>query len=189
MPALSMTMTDFVWDQKVDESLVSMTPPADYQVQSFQMNMGPASEQDVIQGLKTAAEMNGGKFPADLSLTAVFTSVAKSMKKSKPSQDNPAQAAKEFEAKTVQLTTAITRAWMFINDPRNGDDFHYAGKDVAMGQAGTPVLWYLPKDFATYRLIDADLTVRDVLPAGLPTVPSKLLRPITEAAEPQQPPQ
>jgi len=49
------------------------------------------------------------------------------------------------------------------------------------------VLWYQPKDSATYRVIDADLTVRDVDPADLPDVPSTLLRPTSEPAEAQPP--
>ena len=74
---------------------------------------------------------------------------------------------------------------MFINEPKNGDDFHYAGKDVAVGQAGTPVLWYRPKDSDTYRVIDADFTIRDVPPDELPDVPSTLLRPTTAPADAQ----
>lgn len=65
--------------------------------------------------------------------------------------------------------------------------FHYAGKGVAKGQAETPVLWYRPKDSTTYRVIDADLTVRDVAEADLPTVPSKVLGGATAPAADQLP--
>ena len=193
LPAGSTTETDFVWDQEVDESLVSLTPPAGYELgQTIKLNLGPATEQEVIDALKTLAELNGGKFPASLSLDfkslSGFMKKSKSLKNLKTSQGDPAQL-KEFEATMVQLTTAITRAWIFISDPKNGEDFRYAGKDVSVGQAGTPVFWYQPKDSATYRVIDADLTVRDVLPADLPTVPSTPLRPKTGAAEAQPPQQ
>jgi hypothetical protein len=186
MPATTMVMTDFVWDAPVDESLVSLTPPEGYELQTVKMNLGPATEQDVIEGLRTVAELNGGKFPVGLDLMSVMKGLGKQLKLL--NENDPAQR-KEGTAKIAQLTTAITRAWMFINDPKNGDDFHYAGKDVQSGQAGTPVLWYQPKDSATYRVIDADLTVRDVDPADLPDVPSTLLRPTSEPAEAQPPTQ
>jgi hypothetical protein len=38
-------------------------------------------------------------------------------------------------------------------------------------------------------VIDADLTVRDVAPAGLPTMPSELLKPTMPAAATQPTPQ
>ena len=164
--------------------MLSLTPPEGYELQTIKMNLGPATEHDVIEGLRTVAEVNGGKFPADLDLMSVMKGLGKELKSL--NENDPAQR-KEGTAKIAQLTTAIGRAWMFINDPRNGEDFHYAGKGVKSGQAGTPILWYQPKDSETYRVIDADLTVRDVAPADLPDVPSKLLRPTSEPATAQPP--
>ena len=40
-------------------------------------------------------------------------------------------------------------------------DAHYAGKGVSLGAADTPIFWYRPKDAKTYRVIYADLSVRD----------------------------
>jgi len=184
LPPTTMVMTDFVWDEPVDESLVSLTPPEGYELQTIKMDLGPATEQDVIEGLRTAAELNGGKFPTRLDLDSVWKELAKQLKSL--NENDPVQR-KEGEARITQATTAVGRAWMFIADPKNGDDFHYAGKGVKCGEAGIPVLWYQPKDSATYRVIDADLTVRDVDPAGLPDVPSTLLRPTSEPAEAQPP--
>ena len=86
----------------------------------------------------------------------------------------------------MEVMAVVARGWMFINDPKNGEDFRYAGKDVPIGQAGTPVLWYRPKDSATYRVIDADLTVRDVQPGDLPTGQSTVLRAASAPAGAQQ---
>jgi len=180
LPPTTMIMTDFVWDAPVDESLVSLTPPEGYELQTYKIDLGPRTEQDVIEVLRTAAELNGGKFPAGLDFMSVLKGMGKQLKSL--NEKDPAQR-KEGEAKIAQITTAITQAWMFINDPKYGDDFHYAGKGVKCGEAGIPVFWYQPKDSATYRVIDADLTVRDVAPADLPNVPSKLLRPTSEPVE------
>lgn len=40
-------------------------------------------------------------------------------------------------------------------------DAHYVGKGVSFGAADTPIFWYRPKDAKTYRVIYADLSVRD----------------------------
>ncbi|MGD0516208.1 MAG: hypothetical protein ABSA26_01615 [Thermoguttaceae bacterium] len=40
-------------------------------------------------------------------------------------------------------------------------DAHYAGKGVKLGAADRPIFWYRPKDSKKYRVIYADLSVRD----------------------------
>ena len=40
-------------------------------------------------------------------------------------------------------------------------DAHYVGKGVSFGAADTPIFWYRPKDSEKYRVIYADLSVRD----------------------------
>jgi hypothetical protein len=40
-------------------------------------------------------------------------------------------------------------------------DMHYAGKGVSLGAADTPIFWYRSKNTKTYRVIYADLSVRD----------------------------
>lgn len=183
LPTTTMTMTDFLWDPPVDESLLSLTPPEGYESQSFKMDMSPATEQDLINALKAVADFNDGKLPADLGLPSIAGAAGKRMARAllEPAKRNQA------EAQMVQVMAAVSRGWMFINDPRNGADFRYAGKDVPLGQAGTPVLWYQPKGAASYRVIYADLTVSDLQPGDLAGRPSTTLRPATApAAGPQQ---
>ena len=49
---------------------------------------------------------------------------------------------------------------MSILLPKEADS-HYAGKGVSLGAADTPIFWYRPKDSKKYRVIYADLSVRD----------------------------
>ena len=51
-------------------------------------------------------------------------------------------------------------------------DAHYAGKGVSLGAADTPIFWYRPKDSEKYRVIYADLSVRDA--DTPPSVPDAL---------------
>ena len=51
-------------------------------------------------------------------------------------------------------------------------DAHYAGKGVSLGAADTPIFWYRPKDAKKYRVIYADLSVREAdTPPSVPVVP------------------
>jgi hypothetical protein len=46
--------------------------------------------------------------------------------------------------------------------------WHYAGEGVKLGDAGKAIFWYRPKGSDTYRVIYADLSVKDVVPENLP---------------------
>ena len=46
-------------------------------------------------------------------------------------------------------------------------DWHYAGADATLGDAATPIFWYRPQGSETYRVIYADLSVRDVAPEAV----------------------
>ena len=58
----------------------------------------------------------------------------------------------------LKLTRGISFA--FEQLPREANA-HYAGKGVSLGTADTPIFWYWPKDAKKYRVIYADLSVRE----------------------------
>ena len=63
------------------------------------------------------------------------------------------------------------RGLMFTDQLPTEADAHYAGKRVSLGAAGTPIFWYRPKDTKAYRVIYADLSVRDAdTPPSMPVV-------------------
>jgi hypothetical protein len=59
---------------------------------------------------------------------------------------------------------------------------HYAGKGVKLGAADTPVFWYRPGGLKKYRIIYADLSVREADTA--PSVPNA--EPIVSASGPKK---
>ena len=63
-----------------------------------------------------------------------------------------------------------TRGLRFILALPPDADAHYAGKGVKLGAANTPIFWYHPKDAKKYRVIYADLSVREA--AAPPNVPN-----------------
>ncbi len=72
-----------------------------------------------------------------------------------------------FIKKRVQLTRGITFYMML--KPEN--DPHYAGKDVKLGTPDRPILWYKPTGTEKYRVIYADLSVKEVAPEELKGFP------------------
>lgn len=73
-----------------------------------------------------------------------------------------AQETEEFgQAQINEILRRVQRGLNFANGlPRNADA-HYVGKGVSFGAADTPIFWYRPKDSKNYRVIYADLSVRD----------------------------
>jgi hypothetical protein len=61
-------------------------------------------------------------------------------------------------------------------------DAHYAGKGVKFGTADKPIFWYRPKNAKNYRVIYADLSVRDA--DTPPNVPNS--QPVPGAAKPKK---
>ena len=77
------------------------------------------------------------------------------------------------------MTRGISFA--FERLPREADA-HYAGKGVKLGAADTPIFWYRPKDSKKYRVIYADLSVRESDTA--PSVPNA--QPIVSVSGPKK---
>jgi hypothetical protein len=63
--------------------------------------------------------------------------------------------------KVVEIQMPVQRGLMFaVGLPREADA-RYAGKGVSSAAADKPVFWYRPKDALKYRVIYADLSVRE----------------------------
>ena len=169
-PLMNVVMTDFEWNVPVDESLVSMTLPPGYEQNDLSMDLSKPTEKDLVAGLKSFAEFNQERFPDDCSMKG-FIAIAKSLEAKKDTIPSAERT------KLAQRLMPIGRAFLFAGNPTLGQDWHYAGKNIPLGQAGTPILWYKPTDSATYRVIYADLTVADIQPADVPTVASVTMQP------------
>jgi hypothetical protein len=51
---------------------------------------------------------------------------------------------------------------------RPENDWYYAGRGVALGDADTAICWYRPQGSETYRAIYGDLSVKDMAAENLP---------------------
>ena len=75
---------------------------------------------------------------------------------------------------TEEGVVKLQRGLRFVALLPEQADSHYAGKGVSLGAADRPIFWYRPKDAKKYRVICADLSVRD---ADTPPNVPKTLRP------------
>ena len=82
-----------------------------------------------------------------------------------------AQETAEFgQVRFREIQQRVQRGLNFANQLPPDADAHYVGKGVSFGAADTPIFWYRPKGSKKYRVIDADLSVRDAdVPPNVPT--------------------
>src|SRR5208283_426504 len=72
---------------------------------------------------------------------------------------------------TQKLTQKFMQAQTFYMTLKPENDSHYAGKDVKLGTPDRPIFWYKPTGAAKYRVIYADLSVKELAPAELKNFP------------------
>jgi hypothetical protein len=126
------------------------TPPS--------MPVAPAAqpEEDLIGMFRDYSKVTGGPFPDALHKGAIIEGLNKQFGLKKGQKPSAEQMPKIMEA-GMKLMRGLT---FLISLPSEADS-HYAGKDVSLGAAETPIFWYRPKDAKQYRVIYADLSVRD----------------------------
>ncbi len=181
IPKTTTTWTDFQFDVPVDGSLFSLQPPAGYTVVDVPVNLAPPTESDLTTSLRQYAEMTGGKFPNAFDTPSTMVFVEKLSKKVgiKKGQKEPTPSQqKEMMAAIFKLN----RGFMFALQLPPEADAHYAGKGVKLGAADKPIFWYRPKGAEKYRVIYADLSVRD---ADKPPTASDA-QPVPGAASPKK---
>ncbi len=61
----------------------------------------------------------------------------------------------------MQRSTTIARGFQFALELPESADAHYAGKGVKRDAKERPIFWYKPQGAGKYRVIFADLSVKD----------------------------
>jgi hypothetical protein len=153
-------LKNFQFDVPIEDSLISMDVPEGYTLQETKFDLSGSTEQDFIEGLQVWARIHDGRFPE-----AVGTENA--MKQVPLLAEKIAQLNLKDD-ETTQMMMKYVRGMMFLQLLETQDTGHYAGQGVKLGDAGTAIFWYKPKDSPNYRVIYGDLRVEDVSPENLP---------------------
>ena len=149
------------FDVPVDDSLVSMDVPAGYTLHEGELNLSDFNEQDFIETLRMWAELlHDGKFPDRLSAEDFMAQV--------PLAGAKIDQLDISDEQKLQRGMQLGRGITFFQFLRHQNEYYYAGKDVALGDAEKAIFWYLPEHSRNWRVIYGDLSVKDVAPENLP---------------------
>jgi hypothetical protein len=149
------------FDVPVEESLVSMDVPSGYTAAKTDLKMGDFTEDDLISGLRAAAQvLNSGAFPD------TFTA-AQCMEQMPALQEKLGQVSLPDEEK-IKLGMGFGKSAGFLMMLDHQGEWHYAGKGVTFGDATKAVFWYRRGDAKNYRVVYGDLHTEDV---GLDRLP------------------
>lgn len=173
VPRAEAIMTDFDWNVAEGVADEMLEVPAGYMVKDFSYDGSPATEKDLIETLHAFTAGNDGKFPDDLNFAAVVDTLKRQFANMpKPSTASTHPSLNDIPPDMMDKAMHITRGLAFIV-PKNGTDWHYAGKGNSMTDGDAkPILWYLPTGATKYRVIDSRLHGTEVAKDALPTVDS-----------------
>ena len=175
MPAdAKLTMSDFEFNVDLDESLFSVEPPADYEVTVIQKHTSdgkPSGEEDLIEMFREYSRWCAGLLPDLID----FEWVTGTFRQQEWLDASIGQKRDERRQEFSDSDSKLQRGLSFALRLPKQSDSHYAGRGVRVGTADTPIFWYRPKDSKKYRVIYADLSVRDAeTPPSMPDAPPTL---------------
>jgi hypothetical protein len=111
---------------------------------------------DLIAALRYYSEQSDGTFPDSLDRKGFFRVLEEKLA-AYVGQRITAKQVDESAASELKLQPGVA----FANSLPPEADAHYAGKGVVRGKADMPIFWYRPKDAKVYRIVSADLSVRE----------------------------
>jgi hypothetical protein len=181
-------MTNFRYDIELEPSLFSLEPPAGYTVQT--QTVTKPVEEDLINVLRLVAEHNNGTFPdsiaqSDKSLMLALQAETKSESEKLLKPPEVQERMEKLKAQYGEDKDGFRKAWMkewmemagpitqkhiqkymwgvmFFTMLQPENDSHYIGKDVKLGTPDRPIFWYKPTGADKYRVIYADLTIKEM---------------------------
>jgi hypothetical protein len=138
------TMTDFVINPVLDDSLFDTKVPEGYTVEKQPVVDFNVTEKELTDGLKMLAGYCDNAFPKVLLPTPELIQKLMKLKIS------------DEEGKAFGLHMQKMMIFQVGLQSKEGE-FVYAGEGVKLGDKETPILWYKAKDAGKYRVIYGDL--------------------------------
>ncbi|TWU31155.1 hypothetical protein [Novipirellula artificiosorum] len=129
----------------------------------------------MIETFREYSRLSGGFFPTSVDQWTLTQLIYREFTSDRMQKPGGKQELAETQAK-------LQPGLMFRVQLPPEADAHYAGNGVALGAADTPIFWYRPKDAKAYRVVYADLSVReadtppsvpDALPVPAPPSPKE----------------
>lgn len=167
-PPAEVTISNFEINPALDPTLFDLKPPAGYQVQSLDVDGSKPGERDLIDGLRTFAELSGGDFPDELGLNpAGMGKLFAKLMEGKVARAGQKPSDAEMQ-KMMKDAMTIGRGFGFAIKLPASADAHYAGKGVKRDTPDRAIFWYKPEGATKYRVLYADLSIKDA--GAAPTI-------------------
>jgi len=161
-PGMNTIIKNIRFDVELEDSLFSLTPPAGYKPMGVEMKSDAAlqTEETFVAWLGWWANGNtDDTFPpmvAGPELAKVCMEMAKQGKLKGSTWDK------------VDPSPMFNAMLFVAKLPREESKWRYAGNGVKINTPDTPIFWYRPTGSDKYRVIYADLTVREMTEDQLP---------------------
>ena len=162
---LFVILKNFKFDERIEESEVSMDVPEGYTLEEAEADFTKGTEEDFIESLRIWAEiLLDGTFPEAVGTESFMKQMPLLGEKLAQSGLSEEEGAKLG----AKLGTTLPRGMFFLQLLETEDKYHYAGKGVKLGDADKAIFWYRPEGSDTYRVIYGNLSVKDVSEENLP---------------------
>jgi outer membrane lipoprotein-sorting protein len=156
--ARTLIMSDFEWDIDLDESLFSTTAPEGYTVHEKVVRAGVhPMEEHLVEGLRTVAILQDGVFPSATDFRELQQGLDRYVERIGSSASE-----EEIESLRTSVRLAMKYIEQLLKRFYEVRELRYVGDGVELGDAESPVIWWLFRGLDTYRVVYGDLSVRDV---------------------------
>lgn len=170
-------MTNIEINVDLDEKLFDMTPPEGYKVNTQEVDLSPTKENDLIEAFKLCGSISNGELPDSMGFTGPMMFFFKHTKDRFKDVKEKTELNFDQMQKNMKELPLIQRGFMFATELPESADAHYAGKGVKQTETDKPIFWYRPKDSTKYRVIYADLSVKDTDAAPEVSGAERLVKP------------
>jgi outer membrane lipoprotein-sorting protein len=163
LPRTEVVMSHFEMNVDLPASMFDMTPPAGYKVHSIDVDASIPTEQSLLETLTLSSDLSGGEFPESLDTMGIMQLMIKHVTKDVAADHKKGvkDMSDEKVQQLMQKSITIGRGFQFVLDLPESADAHYAGKGIKRGTKDRPIFWYKPEETGKYRVIDADLSVKE----------------------------
>ena len=148
--------------------------PEGYTGPTTNINASVQNEKDLIEMLRVYAAAQNGLLPPTLDAGDVESGIKAPLEKEIEAKYGKSREARmkamqdiEFVMTHMDVDSIMKcgQALRFLHDLKPENDSHYAGKGVKLGTPDRPIFWYKPTGAEKYRVIYADLSVKEATAA------------------------
>ena len=161
---MEMTMYGFDWSSAIDPSYFTVNIPEGYKQIGGTLAVGTPGEESLLKGLRTFAEMSGGKYPKTLSMINIMEEGQKIMPLNDTANipDGTMQKMMDMNMAAQSYTKLVTE----------GKSPEYFGKDVTASDADQVLLRW-KSGAGKVKVVYGDLKVEEVADTNAPEAPAQ----------------